>query len=163
MSKMKAISLWQPWASAMTTGAKTIETRPWKTNYRGNMVICSAKKKVMSDLNFYLSTWSFQGGLGPLVGEPLVLGEGKSWSAVKVHHLPFGMALAIGELIDCISTHDFTLGQIETNKPFGNFSTGRYGWIFKNIHKIVKPFPIIGRQRLFNIELPSGLKLEKIT
>ena len=32
---MKAISLWQPWASAVSVGSKRIETRHWSTNHRG--------------------------------------------------------------------------------------------------------------------------------
>lgn len=31
---MKAISLWQPWASLMAVGAKRYETRSWGTLYR---------------------------------------------------------------------------------------------------------------------------------
>lgn len=30
-----AISLWQPWATLMAIGAKTIETRSWSTRHRG--------------------------------------------------------------------------------------------------------------------------------
>ncbi len=40
----KAISLKQPWANLVASGKKTIETRKWKTNYRGDLVICSSKK-----------------------------------------------------------------------------------------------------------------------
>jgi len=36
---MKAITLQQPWASLVSIGVKTIETRPWSTNYRGPLVI----------------------------------------------------------------------------------------------------------------------------
>ena len=32
---MKAISLWQPWASAVALGSKRVETRSWSTSYRG--------------------------------------------------------------------------------------------------------------------------------
>jgi hypothetical protein len=42
---MKAISLWQPWAWAMAEGIKRIETRSWPISYRGDLVICSAKRK----------------------------------------------------------------------------------------------------------------------
>jgi hypothetical protein len=42
---IKAVSLWEPWASLMRTGAKTIETRSWFTSYRGPLLICAAKKK----------------------------------------------------------------------------------------------------------------------
>jgi hypothetical protein len=40
---MKALSLRQPWANLIANGLKTIETRKWKTNYRGDLVICSSK------------------------------------------------------------------------------------------------------------------------
>jgi hypothetical protein len=32
---MKMLTLHQPWASLIAVGAKTIETRPWSTDYRG--------------------------------------------------------------------------------------------------------------------------------
>lgn len=40
---MKAISLKQPWADFILKGVKTIETRTWATNYRGDLLICSSK------------------------------------------------------------------------------------------------------------------------
>jgi len=40
---MKAISLKQPWANFIRDGRKTIETRAWKTEYRGDLLICSSK------------------------------------------------------------------------------------------------------------------------
>ncbi|MBI3397311.1 ASCH domain-containing protein [Candidatus Woesebacteria bacterium] len=38
----KALSLKQPWANLVASGKKTIETRKWSTNYRGDIVICSS-------------------------------------------------------------------------------------------------------------------------
>jgi hypothetical protein len=43
---MKAISLWQPWATLVAIGAKTIETRGWSTSYRGPIAIHAAKKLI---------------------------------------------------------------------------------------------------------------------
>lgn len=40
---VKAISLKEPWASLILKGKKTIETRTWKTNYRGVLLICVSK------------------------------------------------------------------------------------------------------------------------
>ena len=42
--KIKALSLKQPWASLIASGKKTLETRTWPTNYRGDLLICSSKK-----------------------------------------------------------------------------------------------------------------------
>lgn len=36
---MKALSLKQPWASMVANGTKTIETRTWRTSYRGPLAI----------------------------------------------------------------------------------------------------------------------------
>ncbi len=36
---MKALSLRQPWASLIADGRKTIETRTWRTRYRGPLAI----------------------------------------------------------------------------------------------------------------------------
>lgn len=41
--KMKALSLKQPWANMIARGIKTIETRKWATEYRGDLLIVSSK------------------------------------------------------------------------------------------------------------------------
>jgi len=41
---IKAISLHQPWASMITLGSKTIETRNWPTDHRGDLLIVSTLK-----------------------------------------------------------------------------------------------------------------------
>lgn len=41
---MKAISIKQPWASRIAQKRKTIETRTWKTNHRGWLLIVASKK-----------------------------------------------------------------------------------------------------------------------
>lgn len=45
--KIKALSLHQPWATYIADGKKTIETRTWCTDYRGDMLICSTKKPAL--------------------------------------------------------------------------------------------------------------------
>jgi len=41
---MKALSLWQPYASLIADGRKKIETRHWELLYRGELAIHAAKK-----------------------------------------------------------------------------------------------------------------------
>jgi len=41
---MKALSIKPPWAGMILSGEKTIETRSWYTNYRGDFVVCASKK-----------------------------------------------------------------------------------------------------------------------
>ncbi len=40
---IKALSVKQPWANMIASGKKTIETRTWRTNYRGLLLIVSSK------------------------------------------------------------------------------------------------------------------------
>jgi hypothetical protein len=40
---MKALSIVEPWASLIRSGMKTIETRTWKTNYRGKILLCASR------------------------------------------------------------------------------------------------------------------------
>lgn len=41
---MKAITIWQPWASLISCGIKKYETRSWPTKYRGPIAIHAAAK-----------------------------------------------------------------------------------------------------------------------
>ena len=52
----RAISLKQPWANLVAAGKKTIETRKWKTDYRGKIVICSSKKPAIAPAGYALCT-----------------------------------------------------------------------------------------------------------
>ncbi len=40
---MKALTLWQPWATLVAMEVKKIETRCWTTKYRGELAIHAAK------------------------------------------------------------------------------------------------------------------------
>ena len=84
-----------------------------------------------------------------MVGEPL---DFNSWPGIKHEHLNFGQAVAIVDLKWCKKTEDLTLGEIGNDKHFGDFSPGRYAWKMELIEVIV-PFPVKGRQRIFEVEM----------
>ncbi len=42
---MRALSLRQPWAEMVMLGWKTIETRKWRTKYRGELLIVASKSR----------------------------------------------------------------------------------------------------------------------
>jgi hypothetical protein len=77
-ARMKAITLHEPWASAMADGLKSIETRGWGTDYRGPVAIHAGKKLV---------DW-FE---APRV----------AMQHYKPREFPYGCVVAIGELVDC--------------------------------------------------------------
>jgi hypothetical protein len=47
---MKALSVRQPWASQILTGAKWLEIRSWKTAYRGSLLICVSRRPRLANL-----------------------------------------------------------------------------------------------------------------
>lgn len=154
---MKAISLWQPWASLMASGAKKIETRSWPTKYRGQLVICSAKKIIPEGIKGSLAGQCLRIALQRLEGkrfdEGLVRQLVFDHPMVKIHSWPYGYALAIGNLIDCIPTEEAVKMKLDPYELiFGDYTSGRFAWIFSGMEPVERPFPIIGRQRLFKIE-----------
>ena len=46
---MKVLSLTEPYATLIAKGIKTIETRSWKTNYRGKLYIHASSTKISKE------------------------------------------------------------------------------------------------------------------
>lgn len=44
-TSIPVLSLWQPWATLVALGVKTIETRSWSTHYRGPLAIHAAARR----------------------------------------------------------------------------------------------------------------------
>ena len=129
---MKAISLWQPWASAMALGWKKNETRHWATKYRGPLLIHAAKKIV---------AW-------PSIYVQYLFEK----TAFIPSDLPLGMVLCKVDLIDCIKITYPDSVEIESREfELGNYNTGRYMWITENLETF-EPFPAKGRQRFFEVD-----------
>lgn len=124
---MKAISLHQPWASAIALGNKRIETRHWKPKYRGEIAIHAAK---VLDKDFA----SVERALGRLP-----------------ERIPLGAIVAVANLVDVQSSEDLALSIGAIERLYGNYGPGRYGWILEDIRPLAEPVPALGRQSLFSI------------
>jgi len=132
-NKIRAISLWQPWAGGIALGIKQIETRSWPTKVRGDVVICSAKKKV--DAGFYplnyLAVHSY-------------FEDDKDLLELK------GYALCIVEIFDCIQIDDSNK-MAGTEYLWGDYTDGRYAWMTRNL-RLIEPTPIKGGQGFFYLD-----------
>jgi activating signal cointegrator 1 len=112
---MKALTLWQPWASLVAFGVKTIETRSWSTKYRGPLAIHAAKKTVYGPIgDCYAETYysnvvhdNFRcyceaDGVGP----PCTHGADRAPCLTKreklVAMLPLGAVVATSRLVDVV-------------------------------------------------------------
>lgn len=137
---MRALSLWQPHAQAIALGLKIYETRHWKTDYRGPLVIHAAKK-VCSYKDFRPDIWE-------------EMCYRLSREKFPMYALDYGRALCVVDVVDCIPT-----GKLYVEEPWafwGDFTPGRYAFKLENVRKITPPLFVAGRQKFFNVELPEG-------
>lgn len=161
---MKCISLWQPWASAIACGSKTIETRSWRTHYRGPLAIHAAKRRVISELISYSCCGPWEGALSKVLPTMRRL----RWFDA----LPFGAVVAVVNLVDCRPTGAFTQGEIHRRRrpagqrsrsydwaeaDLGDFGPGRFGWVLRDVVMLDTPVAWRGCQGFF--APPAGLPL----
>lgn len=147
---MRAISLWQPWASAIALGLKRYETRHWSTDYRGPLAIHAARKSTR-ELEDFFNDLMLRGDMWP------------TFQAARLYSftmLPKGGIVAIAILIDVLPTERLTKrGAVsDSERVLGNFAPGRFAWQLRNIHPLPQPYYIKGRQGFFNVPdcyLPS--------
>jgi hypothetical protein len=86
---MKAISLYQPWATAMALGSKQIETRGRLTHFRGQLAICAAKKRwTTRDIPIDVHRW-MRNNLGSDNLENILVA------------LPYGKVVCVVTVYDC--------------------------------------------------------------
>ena len=130
---MRAISLWQPWASLWMTDHKLHETRHWHTSYRGMLYVHAAKRPI-GKLD-----------LSPELEDLCVKEWGKDFRVC----LPFGAIIGIVKLIECSETQ--TVGTTEIDKVCGDWTPGRYAWLRASQPTYIGPWPYKGRQGFFNV------------
>ncbi len=135
---MKALTLWQPWATLIAVGAKRYETRSWATDYRGPLVIHAAKRPPkLQEIN-------------PWIVDALLAHGYES-----IDHLPLGAALCVVDLVDVVPA-DLVAKQLQAARAdellFGNYAPGRFAWKLENVRRFPEPVPARGRQGLWDWE-----------
>lgn len=164
---MKAITLWQPWASLLAHGAKKYETRSWATKYRGPIAIHAAAtpfKRIIKNV-FPLHEWNY----APDYTAKREFVDFVS-KYIDIDSLCYGAVLATAELVGCyqiaadtfchtrilVSENDIEpFGHDEISKSddefiFGDWTQGRYAWEFSNMTLLSEPIPAKGWQGLWN-------------
>jgi len=129
----------QPWAALVAIGAKRIETRSWKTSYRGPLAIHAAKG---------YPRWARE-----------TCDEGpfrKALGILEPGGLLRGYVLAATELLDCLPVESMepwagklppgvaTNILIGPELSFGDFSPGRFAWILGRPTLLSEPIPARG-------------------
>ncbi len=139
---MKAITVIQPWATLLATGKKRIETRSWRTNYRGEILIHAGKKDFTKHL--IQDSRSFMEYLSR---------AGIYWGL----KLPTGAIIGKANLVNCLQIDELTEALIKEQHPdeyeFGDFTPGRFAWVMTDPVLFEKPILVSGKQGLWNWEV----------
>jgi hypothetical protein len=152
---MKAISLWQPWATLIAIGAKKIETRSWETAHRGQIAIHAAKR--------------WDRGLDLMCeSEPFASALNFMDAHRERYALPLGAIVAVAHLDVCVlssggASRGFLIDGTIVKDPefsFGDYSPGRFAWKLSNVRKLPVPLPWAGSQRIFNV--PDQIIIEAL-
>jgi hypothetical protein len=148
---VRALSLWQPWASlyvgkydrgALVPGPKKWETRHWPTNYRGWLVIHAAQRRA---------------SFAELGADLVVLTHARGFDRVE-----YGAVLG-AVLVDHCQHIDHELvrhlGETDPDSlTCGNWARGRWAWRRSHAVPLLEAIPWRGQQGFFEVpdeELPA--------
>ena len=124
---LKCLSLKQPFAELVIDGTKTIETRTWNTNFRGEFLIHSSKaidKESAKKLN------------------------------IDCHRLTTGALVGTAFLYDVKKYRNRQEYLADQSKHLNdNFSQPKYGFFLKDARKLDKPIPLAGKLGFFHVNL----------
>lgn len=128
---MKVLSVREPYATLIKNGIKKIETRSYKTNYRGELYIHTSLK--MYD--------NYQDNKELL-------------SLIKNHNFKLGYIICKCRLINCLyMTEEFIQDIKENNYQeyiCGDYKVGRYAWILDDIEVLNNPIGAKGSLGIWN-------------
>jgi hypothetical protein len=131
---VRAISLWQPWASAMAVlrpgtdrALKSVETRGWRPvpeMIGQRLAICAAKTQRDPETGAKLSDWWMEHVKRRQGYRACFEMAGfTDWES-----LPFGAVLCHGVLAGVHPTEKLVHEIDAIEKDWGNYAPGRYGW-----------------------------------
>lgn len=106
---LPALSVRQPWASAILGGIKPVENRDWSTGYRGPLLIHAGRKLEQGDIDALAE---------------IIRADGRAeWMAwLEAHEptaMPRGGVIGRVDLVDVVTAHP------------SPFFFGRYGWVMR--------------------------------
>ena len=128
---MRVLSIREPFASLIASGDKKIETRSFKTNYRGELFIHASGKKIDKSIvdNTFIN------------------------NMIKDRKMQFGKIICRVKLVDCVYMDREFINSINDTKEYqlGLYKQGRYAWIHDNV-EIIEPIIAKGRLNIWNYQ-----------
>ncbi len=122
--RLRCLSIHQPWSWLICAGAKRIENRTWKTDFRGTIAIhASTSQSVLRDC------------LSEIASDQ---------TEFKLTDFAFGAIIGLADIVDI---------QVYGREHESDFcASGPYCWRMANSRLLKKPIPLTGKQNLFDLD-----------
>lgn len=162
---LKALSLWQPWASLIVWDLKRIETRSWWTSHRGPLFIHAANRWEGDAARLCRLSRPFNWAMDRM-------GYARDEHDGRPPEMPFGAILGRVDVLDCIPTsaveiipestelgyrlHDGQTVITSAEAAYGDFGPERYAWLLANPVRFDTPIRWSGRQQLFDVAVDGA-------
>ena len=136
---MKALTIWQPWATLIAEEIKHYETRSWSTGYRGPIAIHAAKRWTHHEVTTMLQL----ARRFPIVGSALAY-DG------EIHTPPLGAIVCIGVLVAVHKSEEIRDSLPAVERALGDYRDRRFAWEIAEIQLPIQgPIPAKGQQGLW--------------
>ena len=128
---MKVLTIKEPFATLIKNKIKYIETRSWKTKYRGELYIQASVAKLSKDIR----------------------NRKELMNLFNEDELNYGIIICKCNLVDCIYITDEFI-KLEKEKNYDNFISGhykegRYAWVLEDVEAI-EPIAVKGQLGIWN-------------
>lgn len=156
---MDALTLYQPWASAIAEGDKANETRSWRPPRQviGRRLAIHAARRMPR----------ISGAEAPKLHRAITASRlrqvhGEDWRRA----LPRGAVVAITRLAGCFLITGRDGGRLRLEgygedpgdvapDPWGDFRTGRWVWVFRDTVRLAVPAPALGGRQIWQWTEPE--------
>lgn len=131
---MKVLSIREPFATLIKNKKKYIETRSWKTNYRGELYIHASLTKIGKSID----------------------GRDELIKLINNDEMGYGHILCKCELVDCILMTEDYIEKIKNEEPeqyiCGRYEVGRYALLLEDIIPLENPISAKGHLGIWTYE-----------
>ena len=137
---IKAITVWQPWATLIAEGVKEYETRSWEPMADGvqigDVIGIHAAKRAVVEMELHHSIIHI------------------NRTSRRIEELPLGAMVAVVRLAHVVRTDDYhkigAAGIGPRELSVGDWSDDRFAWRLEVIRRLHRPVPIEGKQRFWD-------------
>ncbi len=136
---MKVVSIKEPFATLIKEKKKYIETRSWKTNYRGELYIHASGKTLAKEF----------------INEKVL-------KLIENLDMNYGKIICKANLVDCVLMDKDFIYKIQKNPQeyyCGLYEEGRYAWILENIEPIA-PIEAKGKLNIWNYDIEESNRVK---